>query len=104
VNWMLVPCTGLAAGQLGHGVCSTATVCRETRRSREVVSNGLWTNDASAMNNLALQLATSKNARIRNPQEASSLATRRSLPRTIRTTFDTFGCGVFRGRTDGQCH
>ena len=58
-------------------------------------------NDASAMNNLALLLATSKNARVRNPQEAIALATKAVAAANNPDYLDTLAAAYFAaGQTD----
>ena len=58
-------------------------------------------NDPSAMNNLALLLATSKNERVRNPQEAVALATKAVAAANNPDYLDTLAAAYFAaGQTD----
>src|ERR1700730_7978940 len=78
LNWMRKSAEqGLAAGQVGMGVLyeNGDGVSEDAVEAVNWYRKAVEQNDPSAMNNLALLLATSRNTRVRNPQEAVALAT-----------------------------
>jgi TPR repeat protein len=94
---------GLAAGQVGMGVLyeNGDGVPPDPVEAVKWYQLAVEQNDATAMNNLALLLATSKNTHVRNPQEAVSLAIRAVAARNNPDFLDTLAAAYFaNGQTD----
>jgi TPR repeat protein len=94
---------GLAAGQVGMGVlCENGDgVPPDPIEAVKWYQLAVEQNDATAMNNLALLLATSKNARVHNPQQAVALATRAVAAANNPEYLDTLAAAYFsNGETD----
>jgi TPR repeat protein len=99
-NWMRKSAEqGLAAGQVGMGVLSENGdgVPPDPVEAVKWYRLAVEQNDASAMNNLALLLATSKNPRVRDPQEAISLATKAVAAANNSDYLDTLAAAYFAG-------
>src|SRR5882762_6300006 len=94
---------GLAAGQVGMGVLyeNGDGVAEDPVEAVNWYRKAVEQNDPSAMNNLALLLATSKNERVRNPQEAVALATKAVAAANNPDYLDTLAAAYFAaGQTD----
>jgi TPR repeat protein len=94
---------GLAAGQVGMGVLyeNGEGVPEDPVEAVNWYRKAVEQNDPSAMNNLALLLATSKNERVRNPQEAVALATKAVAAANNPDYLDTLAAAYFAvGQTD----
>jgi TPR repeat protein len=94
---------GLAAGQVGMGVLyeNGDGVPEDPVEAVKWYRMAVEQNDPGAMNNLALLLATSKNERVRNPQEAISLATKAVASANNPDYLDTLAAAYFAaGQTD----
>ena len=104
VNWMHKSAEqGLAAGEVGLGVFyeNGEGVPEDPVEAVKWYRLAVEQNDPSAMNNLARLLATSKNARVRNPQEAISLATKAVAAANNPDYLDTLAAAYFAsGQTD----
>jgi TPR repeat protein len=104
VNWMHKSAEqGLAAGEAGLGVFyeNGDGVPEDPVEAVKWYRLAVEQNDPSAMNDLARLLATSKNARVRNPQEAVSLATKAVAAANNPDYLDTLAAAYFAaGQTD----
>jgi TPR repeat protein len=104
LNWMHKSAEqGLAAGQVGMGVLyeNGDGVPEDPVEAVKWYRMAVEQNDPGAMNNLALLLATSKNDRVRNPQEAISLANKAVAASNNPDYLDTLAAAYFAaGQTD----
>jgi TPR repeat protein len=104
LNWMHKSAEqGLAAGQVGMGALfeNGEGVPPDPVEAVKWYRMAVEQNDARAMNNLALLLATSKNPRVRNPEEAVSLATKAVAASNNPDYLDTLAASYFAaGQTD----
>jgi len=94
---------GLPAGQVGMGVLyeNGDGVAEDPVEAVNWYRKVVEQNDSSAMNNLTLLLATSKNERVRNPQEAVALATNAVAAANNPDYLDTLAAAYFAaGQTD----
>jgi TPR repeat protein len=105
VKWMRKSADqGLAAGQVGMGALyeNGAGVPPDPVEAMNWYRLAVQQNDANAMNNLALLLATSKNPHVRNPQEAVSLATRAVAAANNPDYLDTLAAAYFSNGQTGK--
>jgi TPR repeat protein len=104
LNWMHKSAEqGLAAGQVGMGVLyeNGDGVPEDPVEAVKWYRMAVEQNDPGAMNNLARLLATSKNERVRNTQEAISLATKAVTSANNPDYLDTLAAAYFAaGQTD----
>ena len=104
VNWMRKSAEkGLAAGQVGMGAIfeNGDGVPPDPLEAVKWYRMAIEQNDANGMNNLALLLATSKNPRVRNPEEAVSLASKAVAAANNPDYLDTLAAAYFAaGQTD----
>jgi TPR repeat protein len=104
LNWMHKSAEqGLAAGQVGMGVLyeNGDGVPEDPVEAVKWYRMAVEQNDPGAMNNLALLLATSKNERVQNPQEAILLATKAVTSTNNPDYLDTLAAAYFAaGQTD----
>jgi TPR repeat protein len=104
VNWMHKSAVqGLAAGQVGMGALfeNGDGVPPDPVEAVKWYRMAVEQNDARAMSNLALLLATSKNPHVHNPQEAISLATKAVATSNNPDYLDTLAAAYFAdGQTD----
>ena len=104
VNWMRKSAEqGLAAGQVGMGAIfeNGDGVPPDPIEAVKWYRMAVEQNDANGMNNLALLLATSKNPRVRNPEEAVSLASKAVAAANNPDYLDTLAAAYFAaGQTD----
>lgn len=94
---------GLSAGQVGMGALyeNGEGVPPDPVEAVKWYRMAVAQNDASAMNNLALLLATSKNTHVRDPQEAVSLASKAVAAANNPDYLDTLAAAYFAaGQTD----
>jgi TPR repeat protein len=94
---------GLAAGQVGMGALyeNGDGVPPDPVEAVNWYRLAVAQNDASAMNNLALLLATSNNPHVRNPQEAVTLASKAVAAANNPDYLDTLAAAYFAsGQTD----
>jgi len=94
---------GLAAGQVGMGALyeNGDGVPPDPVEAVNWYRLAVAQNDASAMNNLALLLATSNNPHVRNPQEAVTLASKAVAAANNPDYLDTLAAAYFaNGQTD----
>jgi len=94
---------GLAAGQVGLGALyeNGDGVPPDPVEAVNWYRQAVAQNDASAMNNLALLLATSNNPHVRNPQEAVTLASKAVAAANNPDYLDTLAAAYFaNGQTD----
>lgn len=103
-NWMRKSAEqGLSAGQVGMGALyeNGEGVPPDPVEAVKWYRMAVAQNDASAMNNLALLLATSKNTHVRDPQEAVSLASKAVAAANNPDYLDTLATAYFAaGQTD----
>ena len=104
VKWMRKAAEqGLAAGQAGMGVLyeNGEGVPEDPVEAVQWYRLAVDQNDWGAMNNLARLLATTKNERVRNPQEAVALATKAVAAANNPDYVDTLAAAYFAaGQTD----
>src|SRR6266571_6010093 len=104
VKWMRKAAEqGLAAGQVGMGVLyeNGEGVPEDPVEAVQWYRLAVDQNDWGAMNNLARLLATTKNERVRNPQEAVALATKAVAAANNPDYVDTLAAAYFAaGQTD----
>jgi len=103
-NWMQKSAAqNLAAGELGLGVLyeNGQGVPQDAIEAAKWYQKAVDQDNAEAMNNLALLMATSRNTAVRNPQQAIVLATKAAAAKNNPDYLDTLAAAYFaNGQTD----